>query len=182
MHLKNLQNVLIRIQEIREKINSLFPSVNQEVSFQKILKNEENRKENLSLIESKIKECSLKYNVPASLIKAIIEAESNFNPDCISRKGASGLMQLMPETARGLGIKDIFDIEENIEGGVKYFRYLLEKFNNNYELALAAYNAGPGAVEKYGGIPPYSETQNYVSKVLRLWEKYRIEENKWKTI
>lgn len=175
MHLRNLQNVLIRIQEIREKINSLFPQINVKVPFVEVLKNEERKLENFSKIENKIRECSFKYNIPPSLIKAIIEVESDFNPVCVSKKGASGLMQLMPETAKGLGVRNIFDIEENIEAGVKYFKMMLERFNNSYELALAAYNAGPGAVEKYGGIPPYPETQNYVIKVMRLWEKYKNE-------
>ena len=117
------------------------------------------------MINKTIKKASEKEKVPQHKIRGIIKCESEFNPIAVSHAGAKGLMQLMPGTAQDLGVKDVFDIEENIMAGTKHYRFLLDKYNWNYTLATAAYNAGHGNVDKYGGIPPFKETQDYVPKV-----------------
>ncbi|NLY47891.1 MAG: lytic transglycosylase domain-containing protein [Clostridiales bacterium] len=114
---------------------------------------------------------SRKYNVPLNLLKAIGKAESDFNPNAVSKSGAQGVMQLMPGTAADLGVTDAFDPEQNIMGGAKHFAYLMKLYDGDIKLALAAYNAGTGNVKKYGGIPPFEETQNYVVKVMRYMEQ-----------
>jgi soluble lytic murein transglycosylase-like protein len=128
-------------------------SVNEPVSF-------------TSKFDSLINRASDKYNLPADLLKKVIQTESNFDPNVVSSAGAQGLMQLMPATAKWLGVTNPFDPAQNIEGGSKYLHNMLDKYNGDVTLALAAYNAGPGNVDKFGGVPPFEETQNYIKKIL----------------
>ena len=125
--------------------------------------------------QPEIWKASQRYSVDYNLVKAVIKAESNFNPKAVSRAGAKVLMQLMPETANILQVNDSFHPEENIDGGVRYLRYLMNLYNDNLQLALAAYNAGEKAVFKYRGIPPYPETQTYVQRVLGYYQKFSRE-------
>lgn len=124
--------------------------------------------------DSIIQVVARKYDVPSDLIHSIIKAESNYNPQAISHKGAVGLMQLMPETARQYGVKDRFDPVENIEGGVRYLKDLVKLYNRRTNLVLAAYNAGQDAVKRYGGIPPYPETVEYIERVQSSYKKPTI--------
>jgi hypothetical protein len=118
-------------------------------------------------IEAHIREVAVRYDIPPILVAAIVEAESEFNPRAVSRRGARGLMQLMPGTASSLQVSDTFDPYENIEGGVRHLRGLMDRYHGNLPLVLAAYNAGEQAVMAYGGVPPYRETRRYVSRILR---------------
>jgi Transglycosylase SLT domain. len=124
-------------------------------------------------INAAIEKYSARFNVDPLLVRAVMKQESNFQPFALSTAGAMGLMQLMPDTASGLGVKDPYNIEENIRGGVQYLSFQLQNFNNDLRLALAAYNAGPNAVRKYGGVPPYEETRNYVERVLKYYNMYK---------
>ena len=119
---------------------------------------------NLDLL---VREAAARYGVAPELIEAVIRLESAYNPYAVSSKGAKGLMQLMPATARRFGVKDIFDPAENVRGGVEYLRHLLDKYGGDERLTLAAFNAGEGAVERHSGVPPYSETRRYVESAMR---------------
>jgi len=139
---------------------------NQEIASPAFVKN---AKEYDAIIE----ECSKKFRVDFALIKAIIRAESGFNPLAVSKKGAKGLMQLMPATALRMNVSNVFNPRENIEGGVRYFKYLQSLFNEDLRLSLAAYNAGENLVSQIRTIPPYRETVDYVRKVLHFYQSYR---------
>ena len=124
-------------------------------------------------IDALVSQNAQAWSVDPALVKAIIANESGFNANATSPVGAQGLMQLMPGTAAGLGVKDSYDPSQNVYGGTRYIKGLLDRFKGDVKMAVAAYNAGPGAVEKYGGVPPYRETQNYVLAVLDSYEKYK---------
>jgi len=123
--------------------------------------------------EDVIRSISGRYSMDVDLVRAVIRAESDFNSTARSHKGAMGLMQLMPDTARLHNVADAFNPMDNVEGGVRHLKMLLERYQGNLELSLAAYNAGSGAVEKHGGIPPFAETREYVRRVLRFYDSYR---------
>ena len=129
-------------------------------------------------IDNLIEKYSNKNGLDKDFVKALVKQESGFNPNATSKCGAMGLMQLMPATAQGLGVSNAYDAEQNIAGGTKYLKSMIDRFEGNEKLALAAYNAGPNAVNKYGGIPPYQETQNYVKNVLKIYENYKATDTK----
>jgi soluble lytic murein transglycosylase len=120
-----------------------------------------------------IAEASKKYRLEAPLIKAVIKAESDFDPNAISHKGARGLMQIMPMNYRLLNVENPFDPYQSIDGGARYLRDMLDRYNGKLALSLAAYNAGPGAVDRYSGVPPYQETEEYIERVMRYYHKYK---------
>jgi len=182
--LENLLQVFTRIHNLEEKFGQLSgnkvddfsPSMPKEAvpSFQEALKEAKGEKTDAKRYPYQyaeiINNASQKYGIATKLIESVIKAESDFNPAAVSSQGACGLMQLMPQTARMVGVKNIFSPEENIEGGTKYLKDLLEKFDQNLPLALAAYNSGPETVKKAGGMPSIVETQNYVAKVLQYMQ------------
>jgi soluble lytic murein transglycosylase-like protein len=141
------------------------------------------KKENLSIPDTSVKgersflpiiqRASHRYNIDAALVRAIIMVESEYNPNAISVKGAKGLMQLMPVTAKHLGVVNVFNPEQNIHAGVRHFKFLLEQFDGDVKLALAAYNAGTRHVKRYNAVPPFKETKRYLKKVFRYYEKYK---------
>ena len=180
MNLTSLDITLQRIQTIENQFQSLMSYTAQKPSedFQKILDSSiEHQKNTTPTSRTEINDLIDKYSASAGLdsdfVKAVVNQESGFNPNATSKCGAMGLMQLMPGTAQGLGVTNAYDPEQNIQGGTKYLKGLMNRFDNNKSLGLAAYNAGPNAVKKYGGIPPYQETQNYVKSVLSRYDKMK---------
>lgn len=135
------------------------------------------RRQRWQQLQPVIEEAALRYQLPPSFIRAVMQVESNFQPDVVSVDGAIGLMQLMPGTAAGMGVRDPYDPRENVLGGARYLRVLANMFNGDLVLTVAAYNAGHGAVAKYDGVPPYPETRRYVQNVLRLYYRYRAQES-----
>lgn len=157
-----------------EKVVDELPEILEPIKQEAVnLKSKLDLKAQTTNIDEIIETFSNKYNVDSDFIKAIIKQESGFNPKATSKKGAMGLMQLMPKTAKSLGVEDAYNPMQNIEGGVKYIKSLLNQFDNNQKFALAAYNAGPNAVKRYGGIPPYKETQNYVNSIMSIYNKVK---------
>jgi soluble lytic murein transglycosylase-like protein len=150
-----------------------FSNYNNDRRYKLYIKYHNNPKVFISDYSEAINRAAQKHGVDSSLIKAVIRAESGFNHKATSSKGAKGLMQLMPYTADYLDVDDPEDPASNIEGGTKYLRMMLERFNNNTKLALAAYNAGPEKVDAYNGIPPFQETKNFVSRVLTFYDQYK---------
>ena len=133
-------------------------------------------KKALTVFDDYIVDAAIRYRIPVNLVRAVMHAESAFDPQAISPVGASGLMQLMPQTAQEMYVKDIFDAKDNIEGGVRYLRVLANEFDGDMVKMVAGYNAGPEAVRKYNGqVPPYAETQAYVRKVLSLYFQYKTQ-------
>lgn len=142
------------LQNAEEKYKQPYMNKKQDYSYDK------------DSVQGMLVEAAKKYGVDSDLVLSLANAESGYRTDAISPVGAVGVMQLMPETAKELGVKDSFDAKQNIDGGVRYLKQMLDMFGGDKEKALAAYNAGPGAVQQHGGIPPYSETQAYVKNIL----------------
>ncbi|MBP9014889.1 MAG: lytic transglycosylase domain-containing protein [Candidatus Atribacteria bacterium] len=157
----NLEKVISRIEEIENKFVSQRASLLEEGKVNR----DANSATSETSFDDLIKEYAQKYQLDHRLARRLIEVESNFNPDAVSPRGAMGLMQLMPQTCQDLGVQDPFDEQENLEGGMRYLRGLLNQFGS-LPLALAAYNAGPSRVKEYGDIPPFPETQEFVKKVI----------------
>lgn len=184
MEISGLDITLQRINSIEQQFEKLTGEAAKkpDSSFQKILDSSisntsafggDGRDVSKAEINGLIEEYSSKNGLDSDFVRAVVKQESGFNEKATSHCGAAGLMQLMPGTAKGLGVKNPYDAEQNVAGGTKMLAGLLKTYGGNKELALAAYNAGGGAVKKYGGIPPYKETQHYVKNVLNIYKNYK---------
>lgn len=176
MEITGLDLTLQRITAIEQQFQKLANDVKPDKDFQSILDSKSsNYGEDVSNeeVNKLITEYSAKNGLDADFVRAVVKQESGFNEHATSHCGAAGLMQLMPGTAKSLGVVNPYDAEDNVKGGTKMLAGLLKTYGGNKELALAAYNAGGGAVKKYGGIPPYGETQRYVKNVLSIYNRYK---------
>ena len=180
MEITGLEVTLQRIKSIEQQFQALTEETRKpDKDFQSILdasmspKYSEGEDVSKEEINGLIDAYSEKNDLDADFVRAVVKQESGFNEKATSRCGAAGLMQLMPGTARSLGVQNPYDAEQNVKGGTKMLAGLLKTYGGNKELALAAYNAGGGAVKKYGGIPPYGETQRYVKNVLSIYNRYK---------
>lgn len=177
MEITGLDITLQRISSIEQQFQKLTGEVNKpDGDFQRILDSSLHANgEDVSNeeVNELINVYSNKNGLDADFVRAVVKQESGFNEHATSRCGAAGLMQLMPGTAKSLGVENPYDAEDNVKGGTKMLANLLKTYGGNKELALAAYNAGGGAVKKYGGIPPYGETQRYVKNVLNIYNRYK---------
>ena len=187
IEISGLDIAIRRMQAIEKQFASIADVANSSSSFQNILDAKLNKVDEFNSqgkvfknesidkagIDGLIEKYSIKNGLDKDFVKALVKQESGFNPNATSKCGAMGLMQLMPATAQGLGVSNAYDVEQNIAGGTKYLKSMIDRFDGDEKLALAAYNAGPNAVKKYGGIPPYQETQNYVKNVLSIYENMK---------
>ena len=162
MEVNNITKVTNQVNN-NDKTNQTSSAGN--TSFSDMMKSQ-----SVSPLEDIFNRAAAKYGVDVNLLKAIAKQESDFQPNCTSHAGAMGIMQLMPDTAKGLGVTDPYDPEQNIMGGAKFISQMLKKYDGDVTLALAAYNAGPNNVAKYGGVPPFKETQDYVKKVTAYYK------------
>ncbi len=164
---KNEKTAITPFQKVLEKEKEVYTERTKSSTADRTVSSSDGE----TALKSIFERASEKYDISYDFLVAVAKAESNFNTKCVSSAGAQGIMQVMPEEQKGLGIKDPFDAKQNIMGAAKLLKAHLEKFDGDYTLAAAAYNAGSGTVKKYGGVPPYKETQNYVKKIKKYMEE-----------
>jgi len=167
---KDFQKILEKVKSTQTKVEDKVEAKVEDKAEKNTAVKPRSKSDDISVLIEKYAD---RHDIDPDFVKAVIKQESGFNPTATSHCGAMGLMQLMPGTAKELGVSNAYDPEQNIGGGVAYLKKMMSKFDNDPKLALAAYNAGPGAVSKFGGIPPYKETQNYVKNVLKAYETYK---------